>query len=210
MLPTSTHWSTGTKYFVAALLFLAFIGILYISSNSMSTIIFAALLTFIVHPIIKFFQRRFEMRRGSATLVVYLLVLGLLVLIPFLLIPSVINSIQFLANIDYLALFEYASKWLELQASMIAAIPVVGASIASGLEELAVILNDIAMQNPQVSSTIDISFQDIGGRISQTLAFLANVFGPLISIVVSVVFTLLISLHMSLIDRSCCEKVPRN
>ena len=81
----STHWSMGTKYFVAALLFLAFIGILYISSQSLSTIIFAALLTFIVHPFIKFFQRRFSMRRGSATLIVYLLVLGLILLIPFLL-----------------------------------------------------------------------------------------------------------------------------
>jgi len=196
--PTSTHWSTATKYFVSALLFLAFLGIIYISSNSISTIIFAALLTFIVHPIIKFFQRRFNMRRGSATLVTYLLVLGLLVLIPFLIIPSIVNSLRFLADIDYLALLESASEWLELQASMVAAIPVVGSSLSSGLEELAGMLNGIATQNPQSSSEIDISIQDIGGRITQTLEFLSNIFGPLISIFTTVAFTLLISLHMSL------------
>jgi predicted PurR-regulated permease PerM len=194
----STHWSTGTKYFVAALLFLAFIGILYISSQSLSTIIFAALLTFIVHPMIKFFQRRFSMRRGSATLIVYLLVLGLILLIPFLLIPSVINSIQFLANIDYLELFESASDWLEQQASLMATIPLVGHSISSGLDQLAGILNDIAAQNPGASSTFEFSFENIGGRISQTLTFLGNVFGPLISTATTTVFTLLISLHMSL------------
>jgi len=194
----STTWSRGTKYFVAALLFLAFIGILYISSQSLSTIIFAALLTFIVHPFIKFFQRRFSMRRGSATLIVYLLVLGLILLIPFLLIPSVINSIQFLANIDYLELFESASEWLDQQAAMLSAIPLVGSSISSGLEQLAGILSDIAAQNPDASSTFEFSFENIGGRISQTLTFLGNVFGPLISIAASVAFTLLISLHMSL------------
>jgi predicted PurR-regulated permease PerM len=194
----STSWSRGTKYFVAALLFLALIGIIYISSQSLSTIIFAALLTFIVHPIIKFFQRRFSMRRGSATLIVYLLVLGLILLIPFLLIPSVINSIQFLANIDYLELFESASEWLNQQAAMLSVIPLVGSSISSGLEQLAGILSDIAAQNPDASSTFEFSFENIGGRISQTLTFLGNVFGPLISIAVSVVFTLLISLHMSL------------
>jgi predicted PurR-regulated permease PerM len=75
---------------------------------------------------------------------------------------------------------------------------VVGNSLSSSLEELAGILNDIAMQNPQSSTSIDVSFQNIGGRISQTLKFLASVFGPLILIGTTVVFTLLISLHMSL------------
>ncbi len=196
--PTSTHWSTGTKYFVSALLFLAFLGIIYISSGSITTIIFAALLTFIVHPIIKFFQRRFNMRRGSATLVTYMLVVGLLILIPFLIIPSIVNSVKFLTEIDYLALLETIGEWLQLQASIIAAIPVVGGSLSSGLEELAGMLNDIANQNPQSSSDIEISFQNIGGRISQTMEFLSKVFGPLISIATTVAFTLLISLHMSL------------
>ncbi|MFN2237647.1 MAG: AI-2E family transporter, partial [Anaerolineales bacterium] len=194
----STHWRTGTKYFVTALLFLAFIGILYISSQSLSTIILAALLTFIVHPVVKFFQRRFSMRRGSATLMVYLLVLGLILLIPILLVPSLINSIQFLANIDYLQLFENASKWIEQQAAIMSTIPLVGTSISSGLDQLASILSDIAAQNPQGSNSFEISFDNIGGRISQTLAFLGNVFGPLISIATKIVFTLLISLHMSL------------
>jgi len=194
----STHWSTGTKYFVSALLFLAFIGIIYISSSSMSTIIFAALLTFIVHPIVKFFQRRFTMGRGGATLITYLLVVGLLILIPFLIIPSIVNSVKFLAEIDYLALLGDASEWLQLQASIVGAIPVVGSSLSSGLEELASILDDIVTQNPQSSSSIDVSFQNLGGRITQTLNFLSGVFGPIISIATTVVFTLLISLHMSL------------
>jgi predicted PurR-regulated permease PerM len=81
---------------------------------------------------------------------------------------------------------------------MVAAIPVVGSSLSSGLEELAGMLNGIATQNPQSSSEIDISIQDIGGRITQTLGFLSNIFGPLISIFTTVAFTLLISLHMSL------------
>jgi predicted PurR-regulated permease PerM len=130
--------------------------------------------------------------------VTYLLVLGILILIPFLIIPSIVNSVKFLAEIDYQALLENAGAWLAQQASMVATIPVIGSSIASGLEELAGILNDIASQNPQSSSSIDISFQNIGGRITQTLGFIASVFGPIISIAVSVVFTLLISLHMSL------------
>ncbi len=194
----STSWSTGTKYFVSALLFLGFLGILYISSSSLSTIIFAALLTFIVHPFIKFFQRRFKMRRGGATLVTYLLVLALLILIPFLIVPNIIEAVQFIAAIDFVELAQNLGSWLELQAQTVATIPVVGSSLSSNLEELARILESIGSNTSQSTSGIDVSFQNIGGRISQTLDFLVSVFGPLISLATTVVFTLLISLHMSL------------
>ncbi len=196
--PPSTRWSTGTKYFVAALLFLAFLGLIYISSSSLSTIIFAALLTFIVHPIIKFFQRRFKMRRGGATLVTYLLVLALIILIPILIIPEIVEAVHFVAVIDFVDLAQNISGWIELQAQSIAAIPLIGNSLSSSLEELARILGNIGSENPQSSTSIDVSFQNIGGRIAQTLDFLVGIFGPLVSIATTVVFTLLISLHMSL------------
>jgi len=194
-----THWSTGTKYFVAALLFLGILGILYISSGSISTIVFAALLTFIVHPIIKYFQRRFKMRRGGATLMTYVLVLALLFLLPFLIVPSIVEAISFFTEIDYLALIQSAGDWLQNQAAILENLPFVGSSLSSSLEELARILNDAAAQNPQANGAeLEISFQNIGGRISQTLAFLGKVVGPLVAFVMKVIFVLLISLHMSL------------
>lgn len=196
--PGSNRWSNGTKYFVSALLFLAFLGLLYISSKSLSTIIFASLLTFIVHPLIKFFQQRLKMKRGGATLLTYVLVLVLIITIPFLIIPSIVEAIQYIANIDYANLLQNLSDWVTMQAQSIETIPLIGKSLASSLEELAGILSDIGSQNPQANASIDVSFQNIGGRIAQTLEFLVSVFGPLISIGATVVFTLLISLHMSL------------
>ena len=196
--PTSTRWSRGTKYFVSALLFLALLGILYISSQSLSTIIFAGLLTFIVHPVIKFFQRRLKMKRGAATLITYVLVLALIIMVPFLIIPSIVQAIQFIASINYASLLENISNWAELQAQNVLSIPLIGHSLSSSLNQLAQIVSDIALQNPQSSANIDISFENLGGRITQTLQFLVSVFGPLISIGTKVVFTLLISLHMSL------------
>ena len=196
--PPSTSWSTATKYFVSAALFLGFLGIIYISSSSLSTIIFAALLTFIVHPIIKFFQRRFKLRRGGATLITYLLVLALIILIPILIIPEIVEAVQFIGRIDFVELAQNLSEWLELQAQAIATLPIVGSSLASSLNELARILGGIGSETPQSTSSIDVSFQNIGGRLTQTINFLVAVFGPLISIATTIVFTLLISLHMSL------------
>jgi predicted PurR-regulated permease PerM len=194
----ATRWSRGTKYFVAGILFLALIGLLYISSGSMSILIFAGLLSFIVHPVIRFFLRRLKLPRSGATVITYLLVLALIFLIPILIIPSVIEAIQFITGIDYVQLFQNLSDWISLQAGNIAAIPLIGDSLSSSLEELARILSDIGSQNLQSTTDLDISFQEIGGRIAQTLGFVAQVFGPVISVVTAVAFILLISLHMSL------------
>ncbi|HBY06997.1 MAG TPA: hypothetical protein DEH22_04140 [Chloroflexi bacterium] len=196
--PKSNRWSTGTKFFVSGLLLLALIGIVYISSNSISIVIFASLLTFVVHPVIKFFQRRLKMKRGLATLLTYILVLALILLIPILIIPNIVSAIQFVVSFDYLTLLENASNWLVHQSQTLATIPFVGATLSSSLAELARIMGNMAADSPQTAQTIDISFQDIGGRISQTISVLVSVFGPLISIGTTVVFTLLISLHMSL------------
>jgi predicted PurR-regulated permease PerM len=81
---------------------------------------------------------------------------------------------------------------------MVAAIPVVGSSLSASLDELAKILADIARQDIQAVPNIDITVQNIGNKISQTLNFLISIFGPLISMGATVVFTLLISLHLSL------------
>jgi predicted PurR-regulated permease PerM len=196
--PGSTQWSRGTKYFVAALLFLAFLGILYISSGSLSTIIFAALLTFIVNPIIKFFQRRLHMKRGGATVLAYLLVLALILVLPFMIIPSIVEAVQFIANLDFAEMSQNLADWISIQAQNVAIIPFVGNSLASSLEQLALTLSGLGTGTQQPTDTIDISMQNLGGRIAQTLGFLGRVFGPVFSIVTAVVFTILISLHMSL------------
>jgi len=194
----STRWSRGTKYFVAAILFLAFIGILYISSGSISTIIFAALLTFIVNPIIKFFQRRLRLKRGGATVLTYLLVITLIIVIPFLIIPSIVEAVQFIANMDFANTFQNIGNWIAQQSESVERLPLIGNSLSSSLEELANILSGIGSDSPQTTDIIDVSVQNLGGRIAQTLQFLVQIFGPLVSIAISVVFTILISLHMSL------------
>jgi predicted PurR-regulated permease PerM len=196
--PGSTRWSRGTKYFVAAILFLAFVGILYISSSSLSTIIFAALLTFIVHPIIRFFEQRTRLKRGGATILTYLLVLALLIVIPFLIIPSIVEAIQFVANMDFANMFQNLGEWVATQAESVAKIPMVGTSLSTTLEQLATNLSGLGSDQPQPTDTIDVSIQNLGGRIAQTLEVLVNIFGPIVSIVATVVFTILISLHMSL------------
>ncbi len=206
---TETTWQPGTKYFVSGVLVAAIAWLLYISSKSITTIIFAILLTFIVHPVTLFVQRKLKMRYGTATALTYLLVLLIIILLPFLLIPSIIEAFGFLGQVDFTEVFANISAWLSQQAAAVASIPVIGASLSAAMTELASMLNGTS---PQAMEAIAIDYTQLGGRIAQTLKFLASVFGPLISMATSVVFALLISLHINLsidmIDKGVKSLIP--
>ena len=192
----ATVWKPGTKYFVSAILVLAFIWVLHISRHALSTIIFAILLTVIIHPVTLSLQRRFKMRYGTATVISYLLVLFIIILMPFVIIPSFIEAFSFIAQIDFAEMLAQFSQWLLQTSINVAHLPIIGASLSSNLEEFANVLNGTS--TAEIGSIANIDYTQVGGRIAQTIKFLVAVFGPIIALGTSVVFTILISLHINL------------
>ena len=190
-----TTWKPETKYFVSGIFVLVLIWLLYISRSSISTIIFAILLTFITHPVSLFFQRKLKMRYGTATAMTYLLTLLLIILLPFLAIPSIVEAFSFIGQVDFTEAIANVSNWLTQQAAAVANIPIIGSSLSAGLEELAKMLNGTSTQ---AAKAIPIDYTQIGGRIAKTVQVLVSLFGPLLSLATSVVFALLISLHINL------------
>ena len=63
----TTRWNTTTKYIVGVGLFLSMVLLVYMSRGSLSMIIFAGLIAFVVRPLIGWFQRQLKLKRGTAT-----------------------------------------------------------------------------------------------------------------------------------------------
>ena len=198
MPATSYRWSVPTKYVVGVGLFLAFLYIIYISRSSMSMIILAALLAFIVQPAIGFFRRRWNMKRGSAIGLAYLLVIALLILIPLILIPAIIQSINGVLSLDWQSIGQEMAASLQTAAQNASSIPVIGPAISSTLDALSQLLSGATTMATPAPVVVDVSTTSIAGQLAAMLGKLAKVLGPLISAFVSLIFMLLISLRMSL------------
>lgn len=205
----SYHWSLPTKYVIGVGLFLAFLYIIYISRSSMRMIIFAALLAFVVRPVVGFFRRRWNMKRGSAIGLAYLLVIALLILIPLILIPAVIQSINGVLSMDWGAVGQEMAASLQTAADSVSSIPVIGPAIADTLDALSQILSGAATLPTPAPVVVDVSASSIGGQLGEMLGKLAKVLGPLISAFVSLIFMLLISLRMSLATDEMRDAYPK-
>jgi predicted PurR-regulated permease PerM len=195
---SGAQWSRTTKYIVGVGLFLALLFIVFISRSAIPMVIFAAIMAFIVQPVIHFFTRRLHMRRGPATVVTYLLVVVVLILIPLILIPALIDATNFALHIDFQAVTESITRAVESAAAWVADVPVLGLMFGPGLDALSQTLQSMsALETPEPIS-LEASVATLGERLSKTAGLLVNVLGPLISAIVAFVFMLLISLHMSL------------
>jgi predicted PurR-regulated permease PerM len=161
-------------------------------------IIFAALLAFVVQPAIGFFRRRWNMKRGSAIGLAYLLVIALLILIPLIIIPAVIQSLNGVLSMDWQAVGQEMAASLQTAAQNTSSIPVIGPEISATLDALSQFLSGAATLPTPAPVVVDVSASALGGQLGEMLGKLAKVLGPLISAFVSIIFMLLISLRMSL------------
>ena len=204
----STRWSPTTKYIVAVGLFLSIIFLIFISRGSLSMIIFAGLIAFVVRPLIGWFQRRLKIKRGAATGITYLLVIILLITLPLILIPPIIDGINYLLDINYQAVAQNLSSWLQTAAVQVQNVPVIGAIIGPLLASLNLALQDLSTAATP-TPVEPVTYTSLTSQLARLMGILVNVLGPLVSAAISFVFMLLISLHMSLSAETLQKSYPQ-
>ncbi|WP_032120597.1 AI-2E family transporter [Clostridium amazonitimonense] len=73
-------------------------------TSIVSPFIYAFIIAYILNPIMKFFEKRFKVKRGVSILLTYILILGIVTVTSIYLIPKISNSIiDILKNVPYFA-----------------------------------------------------------------------------------------------------------
>ena len=208
-LPAPTRWREPTKYVVGVGLFLAILFLLYISRSVIPTFIVAALLAMVIHPVIGFFRRRLKLSKGLAIAVTYLLIIVVLVLLPLIVVPTVIDAVNDLVNIDFQAWADSASQITKDLAAQVDRIPVVNWLLKPFLDAVGNALQGVSVAPTPEPVSYDVAMGSMVDGLSRTLGIIAGVLGPVVSSVISVVFMLLISLHLSLSGHRILEGYPK-
>src|SRR3712207_4874426 len=58
-----------------------------------SPFIYAAIIAYILNPIMKFFERKFHMKRAVSILCTYLMIIGVMIILVVYLLPKVVNNL---------------------------------------------------------------------------------------------------------------------
>lgn len=105
--PVSRSWSPATKRTVVVALVLIGFLILYLGRSIFTPFVLALLLALVLSPAIDFFRSRLRFRHGAAVAVSYLLFVAVIVIVPVLLVPALVESA---AAIDVVAIVDSATE----------------------------------------------------------------------------------------------------
>jgi predicted PurR-regulated permease PerM len=109
----STKWRPTTKYVVGICITLLFFVIIYISRSVIYLLIIGALIAFLIKPLIDYLNHRVRIPKGLAVFIAHLLAAILILLAPLVLIPTIVNAVNFLLNLDYQLLIDDSLLWFE-------------------------------------------------------------------------------------------------
>lgn len=202
-------WSSTTKYLVGVALFLSLLALIYISRNVIPLVIFGALIAFTVQPIIKTFQKQLRLKRGFAISLTYLLVLLLIFLIPLILIPSIINVIDLVSQIDFQASIQDITSRTVAFHQQVSSIQFIGPVLDSIFSPLIESLQKVTAEQPQEALNLNIAYDELVTRLASTLGVLVKAGGAVVSAFVAVFFSLFISIYLSFDSYKMRAIIPR-
>jgi predicted PurR-regulated permease PerM len=94
------RWSVNTKFLVSGLLIALLIFLLTRFGAVLAPLVLASMLAYVLSPVVGRIEKNLNIKRGLATLIVYILLIGLLALIPILIIPPLVDQFDHL-NLDF-------------------------------------------------------------------------------------------------------------
>ena len=198
----STTWNKTTKYLVGIGLVLFGLYVLYLSGPVLPMVIIAALLAFLVLPIVNFFNSRLKVPRGLAVLLTYLIVAIVVLLSPLIFLPPIIDGFNFLLNIDYASLVVGVQEWMEqtllhlqdVDFQLLGFSLDLGAMVTPALELMQDTEAGISVSLPSLETVI----RSIRSAANLTYGFATNVAGAVFTTVLTFIVTLLSAIYMTL------------
>jgi len=92
------RWSSTTKLIVSVGMLALSLYLLYRFRPVLAPLAIAGVLAFIINPIVTFIETRLRMSRGLATVLVYIVLIGLLSILPIIIVPELVDQITHLGS----------------------------------------------------------------------------------------------------------------
>lgn len=196
-----TEWSRPTKYIVGAGLFLFGVYVLYLLRPVVTLLVIAALIAFVLMPVVSFLHTRLKLPQTVAVLVAYLLLIVLVLLSPLLFVPAVIEGFNVIVDLDYQILVDQVLEWtrntlyqLSTVETYFFGIPIDLSGIAGpALERLQSIGS-----TPITLPSAETLFNSVTSAATITFDVATSVAGTVFSGALAFIFTLFYALYMSL------------
>jgi len=198
----NTEWNKTTKHIVAVGMVLFGLYLLYLSAPVLKIFAIAALVAFLLMPVVTFLQQRLKMPRLLAVLLSYLALIVAVLLIPLIMLPPVIDGFNIIAGVNYQALTGNLFRWAEETLVTISQVQtsVLGFSVdlSSVVKPVLEALRNTSLTRVMVLPSFENIFTSVRPALTLTLGVATNLAGSVVMGVLALILLLLYSIYFSL------------
>ncbi len=193
----NTHWDAPTKRIVAIGLSLLFIYVLLLSRSVLPFLIVAALIAFLLAPIVNFLNRKVYLPKALAVIIAYLLMALFLTLFPLILIPAVLNAFGDI-NIDWVTVIQQTLVWLRTTLESWRNIQLWGINydLSTSIDPALETLNNISPA--KFIPSLDTIIASIPTTLQFTWGVASNVLGTIASSFLAFMLTFVFSVYLTI------------
>ncbi|MFQ5610795.1 MAG: AI-2E family transporter [Anaerolineae bacterium] len=193
----NTEWSDSTKKIVAVILFVGLIYVIYLSRPVLPFLIIAALIAFLLAPVINYFNQTLRIPRTLSAILAYFLLLIVLLLIPLIVVPAFLDAFRDI-TIDPVILLQQALIWARVTLENFRQVQIFEFSIdlSDEVDQALDVLNGFIPTNLIPSLNDVVNF--LSGALQGTIGVASSVLTSVVSAILAFVLTVLYSIYMSL------------
>lgn len=196
-----TEWRLETKYLVAIGLVIFALFVIYLMRPVLSLLVLASLIAFVANPIIHFLNHRLKIPRRAAVAVTYLLASLFLLIIPFILLPQIVNAVNFLAQLNFSELINNTRIWAETALIQLREndIRFLGFTIEVDqiVDPILGGLQNVSPADPVEPPSLSTLFSALGRALTTSLGLVLGVAGSVAAGVASFILMILASIYIS-------------
>lgn len=192
---TGTEWSETTKRTVAIAGVLIGVFVIYVSRPVLPFIIVAAILAFLLNPIVVFFSSRLRMPHWLAVLLTYLFLLIAMILLPLVLTPAMVDAV---GDIDIVNLLDRATNWLQRSLESIRYVEVMNfrADLSPVVDPALETLTGVVPE--AMTPSAEQIYNSIPSALELATGFASTVVGTVLWAILAFLFTLIYAIYISL------------
>ena len=198
----STEWNKTTKHIVAVGMALFGLYLLYLSTSVLKIFGIAALVAFLLMPVVTFLHKRLKIPQVLATLLSYLVLIVVILLAPLVMLPPVIDGFNVIAGINYQVLTENLFGWTEetlvtlsqVQTSILGFTVDLSSIVKPALEAL----HNTSLTKVMVLPSYENIFTSVRPALSLTLGVATNLAGSVVTGALALILILVYSIYFSL------------
>ncbi len=188
-------WSNSVRYIALVCLILVFLVIFYLIRGSITLIVLAALVAYLLNPIVRFLNNKLHIQHSWSIAIAYILLLIVISLAVSIIIPWVTQAIRNFFALDWpqiLAAIEeyiaYLADEIETDAISIGGFTV---DLSKPLENLQNSIHSLRSESINLESLIP----DLSATARQIFSFSTNIFGQILTTLIMAVTTIMASVY---------------